>query len=103
MFMQSGWYLHGETHDEGPEASHLVGLDCLPQGLIMFSVFTLEGIGHQVLVDKDLGVESVFLFQLLDFDIVTLWLDPSRRHLVVCVDGRCASMICMCVSRLGIF
>jgi hypothetical protein len=49
-------------------------------------------------------VESVLLLQLLDFDIVTLWLDPSRRHLAVCVNGLCVmvmvglrvSMVWMC-------
>jgi hypothetical protein len=87
MLSQRGRYLHGETHDEGPEAGHLVGLDCLPESLAVLGVFTLKGIDHQVLVDEDLGVESVFLLQLLDFDIVTLWLDPSRRHLGVCVNG----------------
>jgi len=67
----------------------------------MLSVFTLEGIGHQVFVDEDLGVESVLLLELLDFDIVTFRLDPSRRHLDVCVNGLCGSTVCLCVSGLN--
>jgi hypothetical protein len=78
--------LHGEAHDEGPEASHLVAQNCLPDSLLVLGVFTLEGIGHQVLVDEDLRVESVLFLELLDFDIVALWLDPGRRHLFVCVN-----------------
>ena len=104
MLSQRGEYLHGETHDKGPEASHLVGLDCLPESLAVLGILALEGIEHQVLVDEDFGVESVLFLQLLDFDIVTLWLDPSRRHLAVCVNGLCVmvmvslrvSMVWMC-------
>jgi hypothetical protein len=91
-----GKRIHGETHDKGPEASHLVSLDCLPESLTVLGVFTLEGIDHQVFVDENLGVESVLLLQLLDFDIVTLWLDPSRRHLAVCVNGLC-TMVVICL------
>jgi hypothetical protein len=80
--MQQGrLHLHGEAHAEGPEASHLVAHNRL------LGVFTLEGVGHQVLVDEDLRVESILLLELLDFDIVALWLDPGRRHLVVCINN----------------
>ena len=82
-----GKYIHGETHDKGPEASHLVGLDSLPESLIVLGIFALKGIDHQVLVNENLGVESVLLLQLLDLDIVTLGLDAGRRHLAVCVNG----------------
>ena len=77
MLSQRVEYLHGETHDKGPEASHLVGLHCLPESLAVLGILTLKGIEHQVLVDENLRVESVLLLQLLDFDIVTFWLDPS--------------------------
>lgn len=80
-------YIHGETHDKSPKTSHLVALDGLPQSLAVLGVFTLESIGHQVLVDEDFRVESVLLFELLDADIVVLCLDPGRRHLAVCVNG----------------
>ena len=96
-----GKYIHGETHDKGPEASHLVGLDSLPESLIVLGIFALKGIDHQVLVNENLGVESVLLLQLLDLDIVTLWLDPSRRHLAVCVNGLCVMvMFCLCVPMV---
>jgi hypothetical protein len=79
--------LHGKAHDKSPEASHLVAHNCLPDSLLVLGVLTLEGIGHQVLVDEDLRVESVLLLELLDFDIVAFWLDPGRRHLDMCVNG----------------
>jgi hypothetical protein len=86
--MQQGrLHLHGEAHAEGPEASHLVAHNRLPDSLLVLGVFTLEGVGHQVLVDEDLRVESILLLELLDFDIVALWLDPGRRHLVVCINN----------------
>ena len=90
--------LHGEAHGEGPEASHLVGLDSLPESLAVLGIFTLEGIGHQVLVDEDLRVESILLFELLDLDIVVFGLDPGRRHLVVCqwLVSRC----CVCAVSM---
>jgi hypothetical protein len=59
----------------------------LPDSLLVLGVLTLESIGHQVLVDEDLRVESVLVFELLDLDIVTFWLDPGRRNLVACVNG----------------
>lgn len=103
MLSQRGSYSHGETHDKGPEASHLVGLDSLPESLAVLGILTLEGIEHQVLVDEDLGVESVLLLQLFDADIVALWLDPSRRHLAVCVNGLCdGDGLSVCLNGLDV-
>lgn len=103
MLSQRGSYSHGETHDKGPEASHLVGLDSLPESLAVLGILTLEGIEHQVLVDEDLGVESVLLLQLFDADIVALWLDPSRRHLAVCVNGLCDDgVLSVCLNGLDV-
>lgn len=87
-------YIHGEAHNKGPEASHLVTLDGLPDSLAVLGVFALESIAHQVLVDENLGVESIFLLELLDFDIAVLWLDPGRRHLAVCVNGIRVLIVC---------
>jgi hypothetical protein len=95
--------LHGKAHDKGPEASHLVAHNCLADSLL--GVLALKGIGHQVLVDEGLRVESILFLELLDFDIVALWLDSSRRHLVVCINGSSVLVLFMCVSmvlRLGI-
>ena len=47
-----------------------MGLDSLPESLIVLGIFALKGIDHQVLVNENLGVESVLLLQLLDLDIV---------------------------------
>lgn len=87
--------LHCEAHNKGPEASHLVALDGLPESLAVLGVFTLKGIGHQIFVDEDFRVESILLLELLDPDIVVFWLDPSRRHLAVCVNGLCFDVLCM--------
>jgi hypothetical protein len=71
-----------------------VTLDGLPQGLLVLRILALEGISHQILVDEDLRVEGdLFLELLLDFDIVLLGLDPSRRHFGVSVDGLWVSMV----------
>jgi hypothetical protein len=68
----------------------------------VLGILTLEGIDHQVLVDEDLGVESVLLLQLLDLDIVTFWLDTSRRHLAVCVNGVCVTVMPCSVCTNGL-
>lgn len=66
---------------ESPHASHLVALDGLANGLLVFGIFTLEGVAHEILVDQDIGVESVLLLEGLHFDIIALRFDAGRRHL----------------------
>jgi hypothetical protein len=58
-----------------------VAYNSLPYCLVVLGVFTLEGICHQILVDKDLRMEGVLLLELLNIDIIMLrGLDPGRRH-----------------------
>lgn len=70
----------GQIAYECPQTGHLVSLSSLPDCLLVLGIFALEGIGHEVLVDEDLGVESVFLLEGLDVDILALRLDAGGRH-----------------------
>ena len=63
----------------------------LPYCLVVFGVFTLEGIGHEILVDKNLRMKGIFLLELLDVDIVLFRrLNPGRRHLRSWMQQRCS-------------
>jgi len=50
----------------------------------MFRVLALESIRHQILVNEDLGMESILLLELLDVDIVMLrGINARRRHFLL--------------------
>ena len=61
---------NGEAEDEGPETSHRVEPHGLQDAHLMLAVLAIEGIGHKILVDQDLGVVDVVLLQVRSMDVV---------------------------------